>query len=127
MEKTQRKLLDLHIEDLGARGDEPRRLNLTETASRSILNAGFHVSLFLIVFSLLHVSRTFLELDAIKSASFVFKQPFLCVPVLALLYCCLKKIPRDRNVAALFDDEVCAVKNCQLFLLIVFRMSKIYC
>jgi len=32
-----------------------------------------------------------------------------------LLYSCLKKIPRDRNVAALYDDEVCAVKNCQLF------------
>ena len=43
--------------------------------------------------------------------------------VLALLYSCLKKIPRDRNVAALFDDEVCAVKNCQLFLRIVFRIS----
>ena len=43
--------------------------------------------------------------------------------VLALLYSCLKKIPRDRNVAALFDDEVCAVKNCQLFLRIVFRIA----
>ena len=49
MEKTQRKLLDLHIEDTGARGDGPRRLNLTETASRSILNAGFHVSLFFLL------------------------------------------------------------------------------
>ena len=46
------------------------------------------------------------------------------MPVLALLYCCLKKIPRDRNVAALFDDEVCAVKNGQLFLLIVFRIAE---
>ena len=125
MEKTQRKLLDLHIEDPGARGDEPRRLNLTETASRSILNAGFHESLFFIVFSLLHVSRTFLELDAVQSASFVFKQPFLCVPVLALLYSCLKKIPRNRNAAALFDDEVCAVKNCQSILTNCFSYSSI--
>ena len=45
--------------------------------------------------------------------------------VVALLYCCLK-IPRDHNVAALYDDnvaalydEVCAVKNCQLFSLVV--------
>ena len=53
-----------------------------------------------------------------------FKQPFLCVPVLELLYSCLKKIPWDRNVAALFDDEVCVVKNCQLFLLIVFRKAE---
>ena len=63
--RKHRKLLDLHIEDPGARGDEPRQLNLTETASWSILNAGFQVSLFFIVFSLLHVSRTFLELDAV--------------------------------------------------------------
>ena len=71
MEKTQRKLLDLHIEDPGARGVEPRQLNLTETASRNILNAGFHGLLFFTVFSLLHVSRFFLELDAVLSASFV--------------------------------------------------------
>ena len=51
------ELLALHTEDTGARGDEPRRLNLTETASRSILNAGFHVSLFFIVFYFIFICQ----------------------------------------------------------------------
>jgi len=60
VEKTQRKLLDLHIEDPGPRGNEPRRLNLTATASQSILNADFYVALFFTVFFF-----SFLKLDVI--------------------------------------------------------------
>jgi len=66
VEKTQRKLLDLHIEDPGPKGDEPRRLNLTETASRSILNAGFHVSLFFYCFLFLYVSVNYLLIVSIQ-------------------------------------------------------------
>ena len=47
-----------------------------------------------------------------------------CFCVCMYLHCSGLKIPQDQNVAALYDDEVCAVKNCQLFPPVVFRSSQ---
>ena len=60
-----------------------------------------------------------------SSLPVLYLKSFLCLHVIALLYSFVKKIPWDRNIAALYD-EVCAVKNCQLFSLIVFLQRKLF-
>jgi len=56
----------------------------------------------------------------VQSASTVYISCFVTCGMYLNCYTCLKKIPRDRNFAVLYDDEVCAIQDCIFVCLFCF-------